>query len=132
MMEKIRAYVNSIDYADYETEEDMIDTVTCDMIETADEYDYIVMLVKAALLEREIAEKMETKKQRHAWKVEAWHNLETMRKYRNSKLRKEIIYADYIKRFYFGDGAENFENKIWKQRKAENRHPMPFNIYFYG
>lgn len=57
MLEKIRAYVNSLDYADYESEEDMIDSVTCDMIENADEYDYIVMLVKKALLEREIAEK---------------------------------------------------------------------------
>lgn len=57
MLEKIRAYVNSLDYADYESEEDMIDTVTCDMIESADEYDYIVMLVKKALLERENTER---------------------------------------------------------------------------
>lgn len=57
MLEKIRAYVNSLDYADYESEEDMIDTVTCDMIASAEEYDYIVMLVKTALLEREHAER---------------------------------------------------------------------------
>ena len=57
MLEKIRAYVNGLSYEDYETEEDMIDTATCDMIENADEYDYIALLVKAALLDRERAER---------------------------------------------------------------------------
>ncbi len=57
MLDRIRTYVNSLDYADFETEEDMIDTSTCDMIENADEYDYIALLVKAALLDRERAER---------------------------------------------------------------------------
>lgn len=57
MLEKIRAYVNGLSYEDYETEEDMIDTATCDMIENADEYDYIMLLVKTALIDRENAER---------------------------------------------------------------------------
>ena len=55
-MDKIRNYVNSLNYEDYESKEEMLDTVTCELIETAADYDRVSKIVMIALDEREAAE----------------------------------------------------------------------------
>ena len=55
-MDKIRNYVNSLNYEDYESKEEMLDTVTCELIETDADYDRVSKMVLTALDEREAKE----------------------------------------------------------------------------
>lgn len=56
MMEKIRAFVNSLSYEDYESKEDMIDSATCELIDNAADYDRVAKMVSIAIDERETRE----------------------------------------------------------------------------
>lgn len=56
MLEKISAYVNSLNFEDYEGKEDVIDSVTCELIENATDYNRVAELVTIALDEREARE----------------------------------------------------------------------------
>lgn len=56
MMNKVREYVNSLSYEDYESKEDMIDGATCDLIDNAADYNKVYEMVSAAIEERETRE----------------------------------------------------------------------------
>ncbi len=56
MMNKVREYVNSLNYEDYESKEDMIDSATCDLIDNAADYSKVYEMVSAAIEERETRE----------------------------------------------------------------------------
>ena len=55
-MMNIRAFVNGLNYEDYETREDMIDSATCELIEDEADYNRVAELVTIALDEREAKE----------------------------------------------------------------------------
>ena len=55
-MMNIRAFVNGLNYEDYETREDMIDSATCELIEDAADYDRVAEMVEETLDEREARE----------------------------------------------------------------------------
>lgn len=56
MMERIREYVAGLNYEDYEGKEDVIDSVTCELIDNAADYDRVAEMVTIALDEREARE----------------------------------------------------------------------------
>lgn len=64
------------------------------------------------------------------WKIEVYPYYKQMLKLLDSPHRREREYAQYVRRFLFGDVAISFDNPIWKQRKNDRKLPMPFNIYF--
>ena len=55
-MNKIREYINSLSYEEYESKEEMIDSVTCELIDNAADYDKVSKMVTIALDEREAME----------------------------------------------------------------------------
>lgn len=67
------------------------------------------------------------------WKVEAlWYILRS-KEWSKSPYRQEREYADYLRRFFFGDEEISFDghNEVWKKRKATLDLPMPTNVYLY-
>lgn len=56
MMDEIRAYVNSLNFEDYESKEDVIDSVACEFISDAADYERVANMVSKALEEREAME----------------------------------------------------------------------------
>ena len=67
------------------------------------------------------------------WKVKALWYIQRARQWRDSPYRREREYADYIRRFLFGDGEITFDgnNDTWKERKKNLELPMPTNVYMY-
>ena len=65
------------------------------------------------------------------WKTQALWYIKRALAWQDSPYRREREYANYIKRFLFGDGEITFDgnNETWKRRKAERTLPMPTNIY---
>ena len=61
-----------------------------------------------------------------------WYYIK-MYEWEDSRYRKEREYANYIKRFLFGDGEIEFlENETWKKRAEGRELPMPPLIYMAG
>lgn len=67
------------------------------------------------------------------WKYEALHYLLRCEKWLNSPYRREQEYANYLKRFFFGDGEITYDgnNETWQNRMKRRELPMPTNVYLY-
>ena len=71
------------------------------------------------------------------WKIEALWYIKRAREWSKSPYRQEREYADYIKRFLFGDckialdDLDFRDNETWQIRKIRRELPMPTNVYLY-